>query len=354
MRDISSATNRLLPGKATAPLSVEKARDEEPSILAAPDRANADRVLLGFRDFDEAAIQKKIKANLSQEVALLMKFSPEQQGRYEKIVHALPATDPEARLSLQRLLLDGKLLEAKDKKGEGTLLDNLSKLADQRLEENINRGELLSDVVQEVENPVCIAQEGKGTCGASTVQIMLASENPAEYARLISGLASPEGKTTLANGEEIARKPGTEMEDGALRTVSTRLLVPAFMEYGNGMATYDNEKDKSSLMGVSYPGLTYGDFARLAEGVLNRSFEVKKSGLFNDAGDLLKQVARLASPSSHVPLVIDYPGLGFHAVQVTEVKEGRVNYINPWGRLESLGEEAFTAKLKGVLLPDSP
>ena len=348
MKEISSATNRLPAGKATTPLSNnEKAGDEQPSILAAPDRANADRVLLGFRDFDEAAIQSKIKGNLSQEVALLLKLSPEQQGRYEKVVHALPATDPEARLALQHLILDGKLLE-------GSLLDNLAKLADQRLEENIDRGELLSDVVQEVENPVCIAQEGKGTCGASTVQIMLVSENPAEYVRLVSGLASPEGKASLANGEVIARKPGTEMEDGALRTVSTRLLVPAFMEYGNGMATYDNEKDKSSLMGFDYPGLTYGDFERLAEGVLNRSFEVKKSGLFDDAEALLKQVAKLASPARHVPLVIDYPGQGFHAVQVTEVKDGKVNYINPQGSRESLGEEAFRNKLEGVLLPGSP
>jgi len=52
-----------------------------------------------------------------------------------------------------------------------------------------------------------------GTCAPTTLAIDLAMRNPAEYARIALGLASPEGRVTLAGGLEIQREPGTATEE---------------------------------------------------------------------------------------------------------------------------------------------
>ena len=131
------------------------------------------------------------------------------------------------------------------------VLDNLIKLKTASpLCEDLkdDRLSLIRSVLQDIAFPEKINQHGKGTCSATSVQILLATDNPAQYINLVSELASPEGKakSTLIGAE---RMPNSLTDDCSGRSITGRLLQPAFMEYGRTHsmtlinAVYDNKND---------------------------------------------------------------------------------------------------------------
>jgi hypothetical protein len=192
--------------------------------------------------------------------------------------------------------------------------------------------------VRELAVPSSITQ-GDFTCGATSLQVQLAVENPAEYVRLLSGLASPSGSVELANGDRLEREPHWNADE--LRSLPSRLLQSAFMEYANGAAwDYDPATDRSvgSLLGnrgQSGAGLEGIEMARLEGALFGRGSRVVPSPGANPTRDDLEAVL------ANLPSVV---GLAFpegtvapvngHAVVVTDVNDGVVTYVNPQSGLE--------------------
>lgn len=351
--DALQAIDELLIG---APVNEDPdgAGDGQGTVETDPDDVNASN------PFDDARARAQVEANAELEAAELEKLSPEEREQYLAVKAELEAQDdPKSVLALQKLLFEGRLPGAEDLEGGGTLLDNLATLADPNtpLAEGIDRGELLADVVHEVAVPSATAQGNRGTCAATSVAIHLMRDNPAEYVRLMTGLASPEGEVKLANGDTIRREDGTIGDDGSTRSLAQRLIEPAFMEYANGddldyrndlNGSYDEDGDRKQ------GGLYSDQVDRLLQGVFDRKFDnhdgINTDGEREEAWDEL--VDEVEGEGRDVEVGLHW-GDGGHKVLVTDIStdengEEYVTYINPWGKTETLPKDEFLARLKNM------
>lgn len=316
-----------------------------------------DRLDANVRWNDASKTKAQVEGNRAREAFALSKLPSEQQSQYQAILKVIPENDPDARLCLQEMLLDGRLPGKKDLQGKGDLLKNLSTLSEQPMQADLakERGTLVGDLIQEMYDPTCIAQKGKNTCGATTVQIILAERNPAEYVRLMGGLASPEGKAEAAGGT-ISRQPGTAADDGTNRSIGTRLMAPAFMDFANGGFSYDSASDSTDLKVMDFAGLVDFQVKSLASGILGEKYKDLMVGPMTSAEAALKEAGKVATPDSPVIASLTYGGDDLmgdgHYIQITGVKDGKVSYINPWGQVERMDEAQFKQHLISVLIPN--
>lgn len=310
-------------------------------------------------DTDPASVRHQtaktqVQGNAALERQQLAAVSPEDRARYEQVRSALRAgNDPVAEVALQKMLFQGKIPGEKDLTGEGTTLEHLARLSDPKtpLVDGVDRNQLVADLTQELATPSSINQRAKNTCAPTTVTIHLAMNNPAEFARLVGGLTSPEGKVKLAGGDTLEREPGTAADDGSGRSVVQRILTPAFMEQANGRLNYDNEKDKHTLFGVGlFPGAAAIQVDRLLEGVYGRKFEHRTLVTWGQMDNIRDQVKQ----GETVPVTLKFGDnlMSWHKVLVTGVDtvDGKehIRYVNPWGREERMSADEFKDRLKEV------
>lgn len=316
----------------TKPASLETVRD--------PDDVNDD----GTKAEQDAA-RANVEARAEDETAALDAMSQEQRDQYGAVAQSTEA-DPRARESLQTMLLDGDFDGADGAK----LLDELHGLTQDELAEGIDRDELVSDLVQELEDPIAIAQEGKGTCVATSSEILLAQQQPAEYARLVRGLASPEGEVTLANGDTIRRELRTIDDDGSRRAITQRLLAPALMEYGNGADSYSNSTDLSYRREHKpMHGLNGQEAERLLEAMTGQSFRRQDAAAnATDRAALAQDVLDAANAGQTVSTALSWSDGGGHRVLVTGGDDEWVTFINPWGREDRISREEFDQRVKSA------
>ncbi|MNR86735.1 hypothetical protein D3C72_175910 [compost metagenome] len=303
-----------------------------------PDDANAQRE-------STATIEKRIASRSSAEEQALGKLAPLDQTRY-KSLQTLIAADPLAKEALQTMLIRGRLPGDAALVGGGTLLANLAALADQKLASGLTRESLVSDLIQEVENPVVINQKDKNTCVATSSVMDLALRNPAEMVRLVSGLASPEGKAKLAGGKTIAREPKWDQTLGE-RTQSAHLLSEALMELGNGLFSYDEVNDKNGALGL---GLYEGLFVFGANRILSQLHDRDYDGIVVHRKNADKVMSRLAADTAagkRVPVGLAW-GDGGHQIVAEGVKDGQVYYLNPHGNRERMPEAEFKSRLRSA------
>lgn len=307
-------------------------------VISDPADANcADDVKL---DSERAqAALRQLGLNGDVETAALAKFTSEERNRYLRVQRQL-ANDPVAKLALQTLLLEGKL-------PGGDLLANLSKLTTQKLADGIDRARLIADVVQEVTTPSCMNQCTKNTCAATSAQIQLVMQNPAEYVRLVAGLASPEGKVTTLGGDVLTREITPNNDDA--RTLSAQLLTPALMELGNAFFSYDDASDTSGPLGMQ--GLMAFGVDIVAASITGKNYTWTPTlGPFKPM-TMDAIVAQLKQGHS-VLAGIDWQGLGGHEILVTglETRDGKeyVRVINPWGREELIPRDEFQDSLMAI------
>jgi len=305
---------------------------------------------------DNAAALKQLEKNQALERQALAKLTPSQRAEYLNVAKKLQ-NNPQALLALQVMLLDGRLASPQKACNGDTLLGGLDKLANQPLAPGMSTSDLLGQVVRELAFPASINQMDKQTCGAASLQIQLARENPAEYVRLVAGLASPSGEVKLANGDTLKREPGWDGFD--LRSMSSRLLQSAFMEYANGAEwDYDPASDKSkgttdANKGLSGYGLEASEIARLAAGLFGREAKQIPEKFVDSNGDGIAdpltddQANRiLAAAPTVVGLKFADGRFGAHAVLVTGVRDGRVYFIDPKDGMEvSMPVAEFKQKL---------
>ncbi|MBE2252944.1 MAG: hypothetical protein IAE78_25650 [Myxococcus sp.] len=289
----------------------------------------------------------------------LMGLSPRDRERYQTVKASLleptpgkPDGDPVAALALQTMLLEGSLPGERAGGGRDTLLGGLAKLATQEVGAGIDRQQLLSDVVQEVASPMAINQSTKGTCVPTSIQMQLIQNNPAEYVRLVSGLASPAGEVTTAGGDVLKVEPDA-LTDATGRSVSQRLLAPALMELGNGRADYDNTDDKHTGgdPGSNEIGLTPSQADRVLESLYGRDFAFSRTGSAAEKAAGTQMVMDELAAGRSVLVGLDWTG-GGHKVLVTgtETRDGQeyLTIMNPWGRQESILRSEFEERLRNV------
>jgi hypothetical protein len=341
----------------------------------------------------------------------LERLSGEQRAQYAKVATAL-AEDPAGSLALQIMLLDGRLASTSADARGGSLLGNLAGLAaDTPLHADIPREQLLGHLVREIYNPGAINQLDYGSCSVTTLQILTADKRPAEYVRLITGLAGPAGEVTTASGDSLKRLAGTEKpqvkEDGSNddRTVSSRLWQSAMLEAGAQGSAHHYDVKKDALENGDSAGLGASQVEKIYEMItgaqargesipeeqlkLTRESmalldELAKAkdpaeiariqGRLKDVGTLLADVAERLRPGmvagieaalakGHpVPISVDQwrpvgegdakVYLGTHELLVTRMDAERVYYRNPQGTEESMTRAELLKRLASVVLPE--
>lgn len=267
------------------------------------------------------------------------------RARYDRIL-AAAGGDALAGAQLQKWLIAGKLPGGAARGGDhGTLLAQLDTLATQPLAAGMSRKALVADTIQEIADPACINQHKKGTCVATVASILLAKADPAEYARLIAGLASPGGKVKTAQGDTLVREADWSRGDGG-RSVTGRLLFPALMEFGNGSLEYDNATDKHSS-GKS--GLNVYESERILDSITGQNYtSVRVEADDIPQAELDAAFSRLETELDRgrkVPCGLTWTR-GGHKILAEKVAGGRVYYTNPWGKEESLSIGEFKARLR--------
>lgn len=305
----------------------------------------------------DARAARQVEKNRALEKHALEGLSPRDRERYQAVKEQLK-DDPQAQLALQLLLIEQKLPGSKNEAGKD-VLQALAVLANPKtqLAKGIHRQDLLGQLVRELATPSAINQHGKGTCTVTSMQIMMAREHPAEYVRIVAGLASPEGTVTLADGSTLVREPGTVGNDGSGRSIPSRLWQPALMEFANGEnVDYDNVKDQHSDTGHS--GLSEDRIDKAMDALLGKNvatLNVQDEGL----EAVMREIGRSTEAGHGVPVAMrwgvpgpdgQYPGS--HEILVTKIENGRVYFTNPQGSEDSMTLEEFEKRLLWASIQD--
>ena len=165
--------------------------------------------------------------------------NPERVAAFDRVREALDK-DPRAQFAFDSLLVAGRLTDSRLSAEGKPLLETLDSASSLPTRSPLRMEGILADVVQELADPVSIGQELRGTCTAASMQTVMAISDPAEYARIMTGLAAEPGKVTLRGGQELQREPGSERPDDSRRTDTSRLF-----------------QDAAVQLQVSVPGLDY-------------------------------------------------------------------------------------------------
>lgn len=309
-------------------------------------------------ELDQAAVRYS-NANFALESQHLRHLPREVRDSYARLTQvSMDAGDPMSRVALQLMLFEGRI--------QGSTADALVALA--QLSEaplsGLDAATLVADMVQEIQDPAAINQRNHGTCAATTVGIYLARQDPAEYVRVVSGLAR-DGKVRLNHGQgpEIRRGPGTEKDDGSIRSSAQRLLVPAFMDFANGeRPTYDNATDRHVFADMPWyrsvsegSGLRVADYARLMEAVTGDNIvPIRLNGSDPEARDVVwNRMVTAVKGGDGVIVAIPGDG-GNHAVLLVEVTPTTATIINPWGHVEHVPTDWLHKYIAGTALPVDP
>lgn len=324
------------------------ARDSEGSADVVRDAANVNdsRDTLETSTRHQAAVTQ-LEENKALEAAQLERLSPADRQKYDAVKQrCLDANDPVAAVALQKMLFEGKLPGDEDLKGEGTTLDHLAALSDENtpLAEGIDRNALVTDLVQELATPSSINQGPRGTCAPTTLAIQLAMNDPAEYARIAAGLASPDGEVVLAGGQTLTREEGTAADDKTGRSTTQRLIGSAFMELANGDRDYDNASGEGA-------GAWSDKLDVLYEAVTGRKMSDQRLTTDEQRAGAMDIIDTQLRAGAAVPVALAW-GDGYHKVLVTgtETVNGQeyVKYTNPWGREERIPRADFEKRLADI------
>lgn len=230
------------------------------------------------------------------------------------------------------------------------------------------RTSLMRSVLQEIAFPEDIGQYARSTCAPATVQMLLAIKNPARYVAVVGDLASPEGRVrpeNLAASAQIVRETDTLADDRSGRSLSSRLMQPALMEWGNGADDYDNQTDQSSGLFTRYAGLSESGAVRLTDALLGKGSHrmtvvVEKRLLFWDSQAYLERpgfmtkLEAAVNGGEPVPTGLQWGDSG-HKVLTTRIDRDQqlAYFLNPWGELNTLPLAEFERRVDSASMPQS-
>lgn len=248
-----------------------------------------------------------------------------------------------ARSQLQHLLnrqLHGQSAALDTDRQGVSLLGRVHRVATQPLspafeKSGITRAGLLASLMHEASQPGQVNQSARGTCTVTSMQYMLTSQQPAEYARIIEGLVSSSGQVRLANGDLLQREADSIAPDTAvMRSHTERLFQVAMMEYGNGSDDYSNLRDEStSSNGVPYGGLYADQEQRALEALFGQKLELYQHDAIDPRTTPPEKILEALKQRSgqQTQVAVQWGSLGPHAVVAEKVENDRVYFRNPWG-----------------------
>ncbi len=223
---------------------------------------------------------------------------------------------------------------------------------------------LIRSTLQELAFPERIEQHSKGTCAPTTVQIVLALKDPVKYTQIVTALASPSGQVPAADihGQTgLKREADTLSDDKSGRSLSSRLLQPALMEFGNGEHNYDNTKDRNSDGKTDYSGLDEHGSIRLLDALFGKGAYALR--LTHDNPEpywegfvkpekLMQEVQTALDQGTPVPIGMRWGESG-HKVLLTKIDTpaNRAYFLNPWGERQSMPLETFKRRMNAASLP---
>ncbi|MBU6430041.1 MAG: hypothetical protein KGR26_13585, partial [Cyanobacteria bacterium REEB65] len=309
-----------------------------------------------------AQARQDTAAHQADEAAAVAKLSVADQAKYQALVHITEGTDANgddlslARQSLQGLLLDGALTGQLDLASGRTLLDNLSGMATEPLASGIDRAELVSQALSEIADPTAINQQFKGTCVATTAAIVLANMHPAEYVRLIAGLATPAGQVKMAGGDTLTRVSDWAIRNDGDRTVTQRLFVPALMNDGQlPLFHYNNTTDHSMLGPIpAGGGLTPSGSAHIESQLEGTSYQAHTFYAVDRDAQWQQVAAALAQGKGPIPIGViwsDGMEVGGHELALQSIANGTATYLNPWGDQETMSAKELEAHITSAEMP---
>ncbi len=294
-------------------------------------------------DFDDTnpgsdrrtAAAKLLARNSALERRTLAALSPADQAAYRATRSRLSAADDAvAALALQKLLFDGKF--------SGPLGAQLGAVASGAapLSPNLDGRVFLADLVQECATPQAICQGPVGSCGSTSVAMDLALNDPAEYARLAIGVASPGGRVAMRGGMELERPAGTDTDDGSYRSSVQRMLGSAMYEISNGDARYSGPSDANGSPAQPMALLRSQLSGKQASYVFPQ-LDAQKRAALGAIGDSLAHGSR--------PIVaLKYHEQGHYLLVTgrgTDANGPYVSLLNPWGREERMREDDFVSRM---------
>lgn len=299
-------------------------------------------------DEQAQAADTQIVANGELETAARASLSPDQQQAYDRIA-SLTVGDLPARLALQLMLVEGKLTQGAPSKDGKDVLGELDRIAQEATHPAIDKKALVSDLVQELAAPSSISQQNRATCIYTSLQIQLVSQQPAEYARLVGGLASPDGQVQLANGDTLRRYHNAEQADDTNRSASTRLWTTGLMGY----AAAPSVRGRTDIVIDADAGLVSYDRVVAGLGGQVKTFEgITPFNLRDNIDKVVDQFKALTEQGSPVRVSLNWGEGGrehdLHEVMLTGISGDRAYYNNPWGTQESMALGEFKERLIGI------
>lgn len=165
---------------------------------------------------------------------------------------------------------------------------------------------LLGGLIRNLVDPGRINQGHKGTCAVTSLESFLADRQPAEYARLVTGLLSPAGSVSMANGEQIQRDESSLVwsRTEAWRSPISRVFQVAAMEQAYPELDYRNTIDGHFQVGSNMDasintgtGVDLTAFNRLLEAISGQRWDTLSRGAARAAAML----ARLGLDTSNAP-----------------------------------------------------
>ena len=231
-----------------------------------------------------------------------------------------------------------------------------SDLADQR-------SSLLRSTLHEIAFPDTINQHGKGTCAGTSVQILFALKDPARYVQMVQALASPTGKVPAsllpgAGAQGMAREAGTLKDDDSGRSIVSRLMQPAFMEYADGVTTTYNNAQGIGTHSDGSHGLYQSETVHLLEGLFGEgSYETERTYGFlgigaTDKAELMGRIEGLVAKGEPVPIGMRWADSA-HEIVLTKIdrSQNRAYFMNPWGELQHMPIDELQERLQSAALP---
>lgn len=295
----------------------------------------------------------QVYANRKLQEAALAKLSPEQRQQYEKL-EAFFENDPQAHLALQMNLLEGKLTGSKTLKGDQDLLGALSAMSTQKVAPPLSNGQLLAEAVREIACPATIKQRSKNTCSVAALQVTMASTQPAEYVRILSGLAAEGNPGVTLKGDpngKLQRPADLEKDDGSGRTATPRLWQGSFMALAAKAenATYDNKTDTVTWADgtKTTSGMTPLGAGTAAAKALGGDWNL--ANMYQMESFVLQELTTAKKPLK-VTIGKNYDGAGNpqqqEEITITKMEGGVVTFKDKTGFTSTFTEDEFRAALQ--------
>ena len=218
------------------------------------------------------------------------------------------------------------------------LLDKLNEMIKTKYDSRItNSGystkSLVISALHDISAPSNISQDNIGACAGTTIQIQLALKSPIEYLKMIDLLAKNESYKDIKTNWTFT-KEGLSENSSTNRSISSKIMQNAIMDYSNGAEIYDSTNLDSEGLGSD----------ETLKGLNNLFDNNLITYAYEDYSNYILGMLKLANPSKENPIQIDmnYEKKGrdsLHAVNVIGIDNNNVTIINPWGR-----EETFSTK----------